>query len=300
VETVLNHERTIPDILCFQEVQVDLWESELKPAIEAAAYSLSSAPRGRSLSYLEQLQYTLQQQQQQQQPVYTAILQKVKKKPIANAILVRNQFARILKQESRSRAVIAVLELPTLKHRLIVANVHLQAGEQEYHQMQRLYQISSLMQRIQTFIQQFSTDTITPSVVIVGDFNMTPSNPLYQLLLTGDLPQVSQSSNQHYQTTLTPENRELAQSIPLLPLRDAYRDCQPFQGALKSTYTTGDIIDYMWTTSSDPQAMFVHQTWQSHPDAALDAQGMFLKGQRYPNAQTPSDHLPIGAILELL
>ena len=304
VETLLgNTGGTLPDILCFQEVQVDLWESDLKAALEAAALShgtFSSSSSG-PVSYLEQLQRS--SRQQQQQPVYTGILQKVKKKPIANAILVRNDFAKILKQESRSRALILVLELPS-QHRLVLANVHLQAGVQEYHQMQRFYQISSLLNRIDHFVTQYSTETNIPSVVITGDFNMTPCNPLYHLLSTAQLPSTCPNS-QHYQNTLTSETMQLAQSIPQLPLCDAYQHCIPAQGRQKSSYTSGHVIDYLWTntsgsTSSTSGSIKIHQTWQSHPDALLDPQGMFLKGKRYPNDETPSDHLPIGAILELL
>ncbi|EOD07442.1 hypothetical protein EMIHUDRAFT_218359 [Emiliania huxleyi CCMP1516] len=110
------------DVVCLQEVEVALWDGLLR--------------RFTSLGYSGVLQETQRQH------------------PIANAVLFRRAALRCTQTESRSRALIAVLESLDAADSaapLHVASVHLEAGAEKASQ--RFFQLRSLLRRL-TLLQQ--------------------------------------------------------------------------------------------------------------------------------------------------
>jgi mRNA deadenylase 3'-5' endonuclease subunit Ccr4 len=265
-----------PDIICLQEMQLDLWDDFLA-----------------------------------QMNGYQGVIQKEKSSkrdlPV-NAVLVRDGCAEIVRTESRSRALIVVLK-PTpnnagsdgekednedddTEHPMIyLANVHLEAGFDRDET--RYFQIRSLMKQLEKQVlldtpDHFKHDIDSdidgsePAVILAGDFNMFSTDDIiYDLLTVGHLPDDDDGDDVLVADTL-PEP-----FLPLLPLRDAYRQCPPVPGPVLMTYRGGAVLDYIWLSSS----FTVQETWQAHPVAATKLR------RTWPNPNQPSDHLPVGAVL---
>lgn len=273
--------------------------------------------------------------------LYDCVIQNVTRgHPVASAVLVRRDgpLSRIRAVESRSRALIVVLEadkrategdarLENNEKRFVaVANVHLEAGMEAEQDETRFCQLQSLLNRIDrhrqalvkasaedqgampastvadTSTKENATAARSPAVVIMGDWNMLPSSPMYQLLSTGRLGGPADLS------------RRVRLPLPLLPLRDAFalaetseRDAASFgpgPGRDACTYSGGCILDYVWVSRD----VSVQRSWIQQPlapeggPADLGALRRRRKGRRlflWPDARHPSDHLPIGATLQL-
>lgn len=254
-----------PDIICLQEMQLDLWDD-----------------------FLAQMEG------------YQGVLQKVKSSkrdlPV-NAVLVRDGCAEIVRTESRSRAFIVVLK-PTPTNvsddtenpMIYIANVHLEAGFDRDET--RYFQIRSLMKQLEKQVlvdtpdygkhdidSGIDSDSSEPSVILAGDFNMFSSDDIiYDLLTIGHLPD---DGDDVLVADTLPEP-----FLPLLPLQDAYRECPPVPGPVLMTYRGGEVLDYVWQSG-----FTVKETWQAHPVAAKKLR------RTWPNPNQPSDHLPVGAVL---
>jgi endonuclease/exonuclease/phosphatase family metal-dependent hydrolase len=288
--------------------------------------------------------------------VYECVLQNVTRgHPVANAVLLRRDgpLSKIRAVESRSRALIVVLEIDNRKNddvgssnKLVeaeethtirgdsrrfvaLANVHLEAGMDAEQDETRLYQLQSLLNRINhhrqalmkasgTAHQQDAAPTSTtvdgstktnatairgPEVIIMGDWNMLPDSPMYRLMSTGQL-----------QNDPTNLHRRVRLPLPLLPLRDAFalaeiphRDtCSPGSGRdAACTYSGGCILDYVWVSKD----VSVQRSWIQEPVTQQQGEATDLgalrrrrKGRRlflWPDSHHPSDHLAIGATLQL-
>lgn len=263
--------------------------------------------------------------------------------PVANAVLVRRDgpLSKIRAVESRSRALIVVLEVDkdndsggigmheevqgtrTVKsdRRFVaLASVHLEAGMHAEQDETRLCQLQSLLNRINHHREVLmkassapaatadgstknATSTQGPEVIIMGDWNMLPSSPMYQLLSTG---QLRDPANLH---------RRVRLPLPLLPLRDAFaqaevpdRDARHSPGSGRDTWCTysgGCILDYVWVSKD----VSVQRTWIQQPstregEVVVDLRSLRRrrKGRRlflWPDLYHPSDHLAIGATLQL-
>lgn len=245
------------DVVCLQEVEVALWDG-LLDQLEALGYE--------------------------------GVLQETKRShPVANAVLLRQGVLRVVRTESRSRALITVLEScsrsearpkplasppPPSPPPLYLCNVHLEAGGDK--SSTRLNQLRSLLRRVQ--FQQEADDAENGPLVIAGDFNFDRSADLYQLLAQGALPQTA---------TPTAAARKAAAS-PLLPLRDSYLETPPPWGpALRSSFRNGRLLDFVWTS---PSVSVVRTMPVS--DVAGSTQP-----HQIPSRTHPSDHLPIGALM---
>jgi endonuclease/exonuclease/phosphatase family metal-dependent hydrolase len=321
IAQVLCRER--PDVVCLQEVQ-------LGPCWEELYYGCNL------------------------DKVYECVLQNVTRgHPVANAVLLRRDgpLSKICAVESRSRALIVVLEIDNnmrnddgggtreteeahtirsdSRRFVALANVHLEAGMNAEQDETRLYQLQSLLNRInhhrQALMKASSTadpgtavpatttaDRSTkknattirgPEVIIMGDWNMLPDSPMYRLLSTGQL--LKDPTNLH---------RRVRLPLPLLPLRDAFalaeiphRDtCSPGSGRdAACTYSGGCILDYVWVSKD----VSVQRTWIQEPVTQQPGEATDLgalrrrrKGRRlflWPDSHHPSDHLAIGATLQL-
>lgn len=127
---------------------------------------------------------------------YESVLQQTQtSQPIANAVLLKKGRLRCVRSESRSRALITVVEgaqqrrsAPTPPP-LYLANVHLEAGSERAAQSQRLLQVRSLLRRIE--VQRArdvaaangrprtlspATDAPGAPLVLAGDFNSDRSS----------------------------------------------------------------------------------------------------------------------------
>ena len=241
---------------------------------------------------------------------YQGVIQKEKSSkrdfPV-NAVLVRDGCAEIVRTESRSRAFIVVLK-PTTANTgndeqddddntenpmIYLANVHLEAGFDRDET--RYFQIRSLMKQLEKQVlldtpdhgkydidSASDSDSSEPAVILAGDFNMFSTDDIiYDLLTIGHLPDDDDDDDVLVADTL-PEP-----FLPLLPLRDAYRQCPPVPGPVLMTYRGGAVLDYIWLSSS----FTVQETWQAHPVAATSLR------RTWPNPNQPSDHLPVGAVL---
>jgi CCR4-NOT transcription complex subunit 6 len=263
-----------PDIICLQEMQLDLWDD-----------------------FLAQMEG------------YHGVIQKEKSSkrdlPV-NAVLVRDGCAEIVRTESRSRAFIVVLkptattvndgeddnEGITQNPMIYLANVHLEAGFDRDET--RYFQIRSLMKQLEKQVlldtpdhgkhdidSGGDRDSSEPAVILAGDFNMFSTDDIiYDLLTIGHLPDDDDDDVLVADTLPEP-------FLPLLPLRDAYRLCPPVPGPVLMTYRGGAVLDYIWLSSS----FTVQETWQAHPVAATSLR------RTWPNPNQPSDHLPVGAVL---
>jgi CCR4-NOT transcription complex subunit 6 len=260
-----------PDIICLQEMQLDLWDD--------------------FLAQMEGYQGVIQKEKSSKRDL-----------PV-NAVLVRDGCAEIVRTESRSRALIVVLKpTPTTVidevdedgDHIFLANVHLEAGFDRDET--RYFQIRSLMKQLEKQVlldkpdhgkdvdsdSDSDSDNSEPAVILAGDFNMFSTDDIiYDLLTIGHLPDDDDGDDILVADTL-PEP-----FLPLLPLRDAYRQCPPVPGPVLMTYRGGAVLDYIWLSSS----FTVQETWQAHPVAAKSLR------RTWPNPNQPSDHLPVGAVL---
>jgi endonuclease/exonuclease/phosphatase family metal-dependent hydrolase len=195
------------DILCLQEVQVDLF-SDLLASLQLHGN-------------------------------YTGVLQNVTgEHQVGCAIVIRNKnnysssspfvapVLEVVRVESRSRALLAVLKQqpppPTVSSSspekrysattkekeenvpppppsfLYLCNVHLEAGMTYEDELVRYHQLKSLFKRlkyqcqqdgISSIIDDGTTEEDVPPIVLAGDFNMMYHNPLYSSLSQGWLEQ---------------------------------------------------------------------------------------------------------------
>jgi mRNA deadenylase 3'-5' endonuclease subunit Ccr4 len=271
LETLQSTQPSPPDIICLQEVSTDSFE------VDFAA-----------------------------QPVlgqnYTFVLQTVTPgHEYANAVLVNSAKLRVLRSESRSRALIVVLqEVDTINPTtLYLVNVHLEAGRD--HDETRFCQVKSLLKRLRNHVlldQQQGHTVEDPCILIAGDFNMLQDNPVHHLLSTGEwVPAKSrQPRSRSFQSKQSPVAIRETNGIPLLqrrfpflPVREIHQDCvtqrRNNQGM---TYSGGAVLDYIWVSESLRWKSAV--PWVVN-NAVLQPR---TRRQAWPDKNNPSDHLPIG------
>jgi endonuclease/exonuclease/phosphatase family metal-dependent hydrolase len=280
------------DLVCLQEIQSDHWDG-----------------------FLELFEDT-----------YEGILQNVTKNhPVTNAILLRKNKFHVLRQESRSRALILVLSsCDNGNNPLYLANVHLQAGMDDDET--RIFQLKSLLKRLNTHssTEQSLPFQVQPPVVVVGDFNMLPTNPVYHWLSNGANAERNQNlvdtgtglQLNHLKFPTTGKHTEM------LPLNDVFKEqpptldtgdeddevplAQQTERYIEMTYCGGSRLDYIWTSSSSsgkgkvPTEDHTNKT-SSHGSSihvlatlVFHQEAFQRNRQMWPSAEHPSDHLPVG------
>lgn len=237
------------DIVCLQEVQLDLWES-LRDELKMNGYRVS---------VVQEVNRGLQ--------VTTVILLHDR----------RLQEWKVTKVESRSRVLLVTLECRQLPNSepyfIFIANVHLSAGRKE--SVTRYQQVKSLLQRLVLHTQRSSVPQLKdPLVILMGDWNTLSTDPLHHLITKGMLPE------DHGLPQLYP-------SLPLLPLRDVHRQRHTHnsKGIVPWTHTCGEVLDYIFASPSI-------QTVDLRPRSIETTLPI-------PNADFPSDHIPIGGTLTI-
>lgn len=143
------------DIICLQEVQLDIWP-ELLEQLESYDTAIQNVSDGHN---------------------------------IACAILVRKESPYAIERiESRSRVLLAILrhENNAKKH-IYLGSVHLEAGIKDGNDMQRYHQLKSLFKRLRHHCSLDSVQLEEAPIILAGDFNMLRSNLMYTCLLEGNL-----------------------------------------------------------------------------------------------------------------
>lgn len=295
------------DILCLQEVQVDLFPD---------------------------LQQSLR-------PFYgTGILQNVTgHHPVGCAIFLRHgdstvnnpdQLLEVVRVESRSRALIVVLRKKlaatvrgeidgdSANSLLYLCNVHLEAGMFHDDNLQRYHQLRSLFKRLKYHCNLDKMPFCHAPIVMAGDFNMLHNNPLHTFLSQGLLEPPDKEASS-IKKRAGKKGRKLVLPKITTKLRDAYLavkspvlatstslslrgegdsrssmfEAEPQCRAqipqrLEMTYSSGCVLDYIWASES----INIHDTLLLHPQAATK------ESQKWPSKDHPSDHLPIGVDLD--
>eukprot|EP00977_Amphora_coffeiformis_P009634 scaffold2219_cov177-Amphora_coffeaeformis.AAC.10 len=243
------------DIVCLQEVQVDLWVY-LRDELKECGYT-------------------------------TSIVQKVNRGlRVTTVILVHDRRLdewKVTKMESRSRVLLVTLECqPSARsspngssaepYFIFLGNVHLSAGKKEF--VTRYQQVKSMLQRLVLHTQRSSPPQLdNPFVLLMGDWNTLLTDPLHHLITTGTLPE------DHGLPQLYP-------NLPLLPLYDInQQQRQTHSKGLEWTHTCGEVLDYIFASPS----VNVVSVWSPTVNTHLPI----------PNADFPSDHVPIGGTLRL-
>jgi mRNA deadenylase 3'-5' endonuclease subunit Ccr4 len=263
------------DIICLQEVQIDLWPDFLS----------SLQPLG-----------------------YDGVAQDVKGgHNVASALLIRKtcplQLERI---ESRSRVLLTVLRDSSNNNNnklLYLCSVHLEAGESHDNNLQRYHQLKSLFKRLTYHCRLDKTSLDDAYIVLAGDFNMLRTNPLHTFLSQGLLYNPQQMKTKPPTSIIQLKDAYLdfstaddEGSSSLQPKKSKrhystkeVEDEEPQQQQqLGMTYAKGYVLDYFWTS----RKVDVQDTLLLHPRAST------TEPQKWPSETHPSDHLPIGVDLD--
>lgn len=252
---------------------------------------------------------------------FQSYVQDSKGHPVANVILIAKRIGlNLLFQESRSRAFMLVLqpfgnEYPPL----FVVNVHLQASRcaAETQQMKdaqtRFSQIQSLLKRVNLAWQNIRRQMYSskgcdpaflqePYLMVMGDFNLSPEEPLYALMIKGQWPEDCKG-------LLPARVSELsASSLPLLPLRDIRGE--ELSSVMSCTYAaTQRILDYIFVSenieavehhSYAPSILLKNSTITRNAEKASSDTASDTPHLLWPNEYHPSDHIPVGATLQMV
>lgn len=271
-------------------------------------------------------------------PQYSGILQNVTRgHPVACGVLVRNDKFRIVDTESRSRALILVLQevadynttnssviatssgnssssVNNNKALLFLANVHLEAGHNEDET--RFCQLKSLLKRLRNHVTEMQQQSLTattepPCILLAGDFNMLYSNPVYRLLSTGvwdpaatGLRQTRASRGTIHRTssstdiTVAPqEQQQQRPQFPLLPLRELNEDSKPNTTSPNMTPKTTTKLEMTFAGGSVLD--YIWASWTGASAWVVDERVLTRSRASWPSNANPSDHLPIGARFRL-
>jgi mRNA deadenylase 3'-5' endonuclease subunit Ccr4 len=251
VHLLLDDESMNADVVCLQEVQIDLFP-DLMSRLSAT---------------------------------FDSILQNVTATHnVGTAILVRKDSClQIKRAESRSRALITVLQDKKNDKLLYISTVHLDADTasdrqtREFHQRQRENQLKSLLKRLNNHCLIDNNSIETVPIIIAGDFNMLRDNPINVALAKGELS--PQLPIRFYDAYLKAEQHD-HQSLPLY--QQNQNDLSFNQ--LVKTFGGGAVLDYIFVS----QHIQIVDTLLCHP-------GSSYRGiERLPSKDHPSDHFPVG------
>jgi endonuclease/exonuclease/phosphatase family metal-dependent hydrolase len=120
--------------------------------------------------------------------------------------------------------------------------------------------------------------TLSPIVIVAGDFNMLRTNPMYQVLAKGMCATQQLGAS------------EISIHSALLPLQDVFQShASSFQTKpLHMTFAGGSILDYIWVSRH-----LSFQPWMMD-DRCAQQRPRDNQYYAWPSMDQPSDHLPIG------
>lgn len=338
------------DIVCLQEIQTDVWEDFM----HGTKYGLGDRYEG------------VLQNVTNDHPVTNAVLLRKNKFRVERQESRSRALILVLSQidGEGDNAVDNNTsdEVSRTSRPLYLANVHLQAGIDDDET--RVCQLKSLLKRLvfhsnqdekqsertskrkklkdklkrklksklklksskRGLIKELQPPTPPAAVIIAGDMNMLPTNPVYRWLSHKEHETASSTST----TQQAPEVHMLdsgtglelkdlkfparGKHVELLPLRDVYRDSPPVlfvedghsdqqqqhtdnneskeeeKRRVQMTYCGGSVLDYIWTTDSSTSnpSIDISRTMVFQHQAFQEDR------QQWPSKDHPSDHLPVG------
>ena len=298
------------DIICLQEVQVDLWPElydQFKDRYQGFLQDVGTKHNVATATLIKR------------QPITTLL-------PISQEQNQQHMLLSVDRIESRSRALIVVIKEHNNPQHLYVCNVHLEAGMGDINDYHRYCQLKSLFRRLKHHCQKDSTTLEDSRIIMAGDFNMLKMQTMYNCITNGELPNAGSDSqqqqgggNNNKKGTKRKKKKnnkpKIIKTIPLIdsygyassdiPLNDSRQHYPPpkisddedddhastniaIREKLVKTYGGGSILDYIWTT----RHVHVKDSLLLHPAATMS------KAETWPNVNHPSDHLPIGIELE--
>lgn len=250
VETIFESEA---DLVCLQEVQIDLWED----------FQACILPSPDS---------------------FVTVIQNVTRQhPVCCVVMAKSDRWKIVSSESRSRALIVVLEDVTSSYvkRLYLVNVHLEAGYDK--EATRLNQAKSLLKRLHHHVDDNDRN---PAIIIAGDFNTWTRASILFSVLTGSLDKDCGSSR----TTLTgqfpshlPNQLKWASLLPLINVHEKERPTL--------TYAGGSVLDYVWVS---PRSINIVEALSWVPTSPYQSDRELYSPESWPSKDCPSDHVPVG------
>jgi CCR4-NOT transcription complex subunit 6 len=228
---------------------------------------------------------------------YHGILQNVSETHnVGTALLLHKDCPISIKRaESRSRALITVLEDKQNGSLLYVCSVHLDADKawdrpkRQYHQNQRESQLKSLIKRIHHQCTLDNKDINDIPIIIAGDFNILRNNPINAAMSNGeiyphcDIPlrDVYLQNERDDRSSLVLYDDDDKSSATVSTLLGSNHH-------LRKTYRGGAVLDYIYVSDQ----VQVLNTLLCH------AKSSTAGGEQWPSHDHPSDHLPVGIDFE--
>jgi endonuclease/exonuclease/phosphatase family metal-dependent hydrolase len=284
------------NIICLQEVQVDLWEDLTRPLLSRP--NNTDKEGGKDVDDIDDDDDSTITNNTKN--YYTCLLQNTTHE-VGCAVLLRPaESFEVVATESRSRAFIVSAHLKVVAASagddgttttttatattiipLIIASVHLEAGRS--HELTRFYQLRSLLKRIDWHHHHhFASCAAAPIIILAGDCNMINDGPLYEWLSTGRWESKQQL--------------ELSRTVPrtydLLPATLMQHP------SIRSTFDRYLILDYIWLLSSSSSLSSASSSsfLEATPALAFASRVDQIDSSttvQWPNAHHPSDHWPI-------
>lgn len=193
--------------------------------------------------------------------------------------------------EERSRALISELTLSTStegniseEDTLFVVNVHLEGSP--YRAADRVAQLRHALQRLAHHIEATGRDVGTAKLILVGDFNSLPGDSPCKFLRDGHLQAGYRDDYLPGEDSATDHDID----HPFI-LRDAYEVAHAVPPFTRKVNRTGARLDFVWVSPGVEVQGVMRPLPMEYRDL-VERVGM-------PNYALPSDHLPVGAILQL-
>lgn len=255
------------DIVCLQESPIDNWE-ELNDFMSERGYGA---------------------------------IQQLKPHEVKLALFWRESRLELAWWEERSRALLAELRLlrrgerlegkdaanasETGQHTLYLANVHLEARPDRA--ADRVAQLRHGLHRLVHHIEtRAPTEPLEmANVVVAGDFNSTEREAPCEFLRRGNLP-INYSDGHGVATTKDDTHHPF-------DFRDVYAAAHAAPPFTRRVDGQGARLDFLWCTSRLGLSAVLRPLPQD-----LELERMVVECG-LPNKEMPSDHLPVGAVLEL-
>jgi CCR4-NOT transcription complex subunit 6 len=195
-------------------------------------------------------------------------------------------------------AVVAVLKHKYTNQILFVANTHLYwSPKHDDVKLLQTHLLTNIIKETAMRHYKISAQELDemikskngPNIIMTGDFNSTPSSMVYKFLSEGTISRTEQPNfTQDYGSQLSSNVQNT-----LGTFKSPYKELYLQHVVNKTTYTPKfkDVIDYIWFANDNNNFKFTKVLGDIDPEYLKDFQG-------FPNADFPSDHIPILSQIE--